>query len=501
MTVNRNKNIGNEQDQIVIFGAGPAGLTAGFELVRNSQSVLILESDKEYVGGIARTASHKNFKFDIGGHRFFTKSEKVKELWREILEPEFWKYGVPRLSRIYFDGKFFSYPLKAFDALFKLGVIKSFYYISSYFYYKIFPIKNVKSFEDWVTNNFGKQLYLAFFKTYTEKVWGIPCDEISADWAAQRIKGLSLTEAIKNAFSDLIPRKKSENTKVIKTLIDNFDYPMYGPGMLWEKADLKIKDLGGQVCMGSKVTKIFTSDRKIQYCEINNGEKSFSGNNFISTLPIKELIRIIEPKVPDNIITAANQLKYRDFLTVVIILDEKEVFPDNWIYIHEPNVRLGRIQNFKNWSKEMVPNDFQTSLGLEYFCNEGDDLWNMADEELISIGLSELVKIGIAKSETFFDGTIVRMPKAYPVYDDGYKENVLAIRNWLEQNIDNLQLVGRNGMHMYNNQDHSMLAAYLAARNLLGESWDPWLVNADAEYHEDIEPSESGRMVPRRLPS
>jgi protoporphyrinogen oxidase len=359
----------------------------------------------------------------------------------------------------------------------------------------------VKSFEDWVTNNFGKQLYLAFFKTYTEKVWGIPCDEISADWAAQRIKGLSLTEAIKNAFSDLIPRKKSENTKVIKTLIDNFDYPMYGPGMLWEKADLKIKALGGQVCMGSKVSKIFTSDRKIQYCEINNGEKSFSGNNFISTLPIKELIRIIEPKVPDNIVTAANQLKYRDFLTVVIILDEKDVFPDNWIYIHEPNVKLGRIQNFKNWSKEMVPNDFQTSLGLEYFCNEGDDLWNMADEELISLGLSELVKIGIAKSETFFDGTIVRMPKAYPVYDDGYKENVVAIRNWLEQNIDNLQLVGRNGMHMYNNQDHSMLAAYLAARNLLGESWDPWLVNADAEYHEDIEPSESGRMVPRRLSS
>ena len=277
-----NSNTHNEADsEVIIFGAGPAGLTAGFELVRNSQAVVILESDKVYVGGIARTASHKNFKFDIGGHRFFTKSEKVKELWRDILEPEFWKYGVPRLSRIYFDGKFFSYPLKAFDALFKLGVIKSFYYICSYFYYKIFPIKNVKSFEDWVTNNFGKQLYLAFFKTYTEKVWGIPCDEISADWAAQRIKGLSLTEAIKNAFSDLIPRKKSENTKVIKTLIDNFDYPMYGPGMLWEKADLKIKALGGQVCMGSKVSKIFRSDRKIQYCEINNGEKSFSGNNFI----------------------------------------------------------------------------------------------------------------------------------------------------------------------------------------------------------------------------
>lgn len=489
----------NWKDQVVIFGAGPAGLTAGFELVRNSKSVVILESDKEYVGGIARTASHKNFKFDIGGHRFFTKSEKVKELWKDILEPEFWRYGVPRLSRIYFDRKFFSYPLKAFDALFKLGILKSFSYISSYLYYKIFPIKNVKSFEDWVTNNFGKQLYLAFFKTYTEKVWGIPCNEISADWAAQRIKGLSLIEAIKNAFSDVIPNRKSKNTKVIKTLIDNFDYPIFGPGMLWEKANTKIKDLGGQVFMGNKVTKIHINNKEIEYCEVNGGERSFSGNNFISTLPVKELVSIIEPKVPEYVLAAANLLKYRDFLTVVIILDEKDIFPDNWIYIHEPSVKLGRIQNFKNWSKEMVPNDFQTSLGLEYFCNEGDDLWNMADEDLISFGLSELVKIGIAKSKSFFDGTVVRMPKAYPVYDDRYKENVADIRHWLEQNIGNLQLVGRNGMHMYNNQDHSMLAAYLAARNLLGEKWDPWLVNADAEYHEEVGSSEVGRLVPRKL--
>ena len=485
--------------EVIIFGAGPAGLTAGYELEKNKKQVQIFEADRQYVGGIARTASYKEFKFDIGGHRFFTKSGKVKELWQEILEPENWKYNVPRLSRIYFDGKFFAYPLKAFDTLFKLGILKSTFYISSYLYFKIFPIKNVRSFEDWVTNNFGKQLYLAFFKTYTEKVWGISCKEISADWAAQRIKGLSLTEAIINAIKSLVPQKKNSNKKVIKTLIDNFDYPIYGPGMLWESAKNKIDSLGGKILMDSKVTKVQLKDKTVKYCEINNDEKQYFANDFISTLPIKELINIIEPTPPSVVIEAANQLKYRDFLTVVLILDEESVFPDNWIYIHEPNVRLGRIQNFKNWSSEMVPQSSRTSLGLEYFCNEGDDLWEKKDEELISFGLEEVVQIGITKTASFLDGTVVRMPKAYPVYDENYKKNVLVIRNWLTSNVQNLQLVGRNGMHMYNNQDHSMLSAYYAARNLLGETWDPWLVNADAEYHEEENDLQTGRLVPRKI--
>ena len=485
--------------EVIIFGAGPAGLTAGYELEKNKKQVQIFEADRQYVGGIARTASYKEFKFDIGGHRFFTKSGKVKELWQEILEPENWKYNVPRLSRIYFDGKFFAYPLKAFDTLFKLGILKSTFYISSYLYFKMFPIKNVRSFEDWVTNNFGKQLYLAFFKTYTEKVWGISCKEISADWAAQRIKGLSLTEAIINAIKSLVPQKKNSNKKVIKTLIDNFDYPIYGPGMLWESAKNKIDSLGGKILMDSKVTKVQLKDKTVKYCEINNDEKQYFANDFISTLPIKELINIIEPNPPSVVIEAANQLKYRDFLTVVLILNEESVFPDNWIYIHEPNVRLGRIQNFKNWSSEMVPQISQTSLGLEYFCNEGDDLWEKKDEELISFGLKEVVQIGITKTASFLDGTVVRMPKAYPVYDENYKKNVLVIRNWLTSNVQNLQLVGRNGMHMYNNQDHSMLSAYYAARNLLGETWDPWLVNADAEYHEEENDLQTGRLVPRKI--
>ena len=489
----------NNDLEVIIFGAGPAGLTAGYELEKNNKRVQIFEADRQYVGGIARTASYKEFKFDIGGHRFFTKSGKVKELWQELLEPENWKYNVPRLSRIYFDGKFFAYPLKAFDTLFKLGILKSTFYISSYLYYKMFPIKNVRSFEDWVTNNFGKQLYLAFFKTYTEKVWGISCKEISADWAAQRIKGLSLTEAIMNALNSLVPKKKSSNKKVIKTLIDNFDYPIYGPGMLWESAKNKINSLGGQIFMGSKVTKVQLKDKTVKYCEINNDEKQYFANDFISTLPIKELINIIEPTPPGVVIEAADQLKYRDFLTVVLILNEESVFPDNWIYIHEPNVRLGRIQNFKNWSSEMVPQSSRTSLGLEYFCNEGDDLWEKKDEELISFGLKEVVQIGITKATSFLDGTVVRMPKAYPVYDENYKKNVLVIRNWLTSNVQNLQLVGRNGMHMYNNQDHSMLSAYYAARNLLGENWDPWLVNADAEYHEDENDLQACRLVPRKI--
>jgi protoporphyrinogen oxidase len=500
MVLDKKLNSSNEFENVII-GAGPAGLTVGFELSRNMRDVLILESDREYVGGIARTVSYKGFKFDIGGHRFFTKSEKVKELWKDLLEPQHWKYGVPRLSRIYFERKFFSYPLKAFDTLFKLGIAKSIFYVSSYLYYKVFPIKNVKSFEEWVTNNFGKQLYLAFFKTYTEKVWGIPCNEISADWAAQRIKGLSLIEAIKNALSGLIPKRKTKKGKVIKTLIENFDYPKYGPGMLWESAAIKIKNLGGQVLMESKVTTIHLENSKIQYCEVNDGEKTFYGKNFVSTLPIKKLISILEPPVPNEVLSAGNQLKYRDFLTVVIVLNQKEVFPDNWIYIHEPNVKLGRIQNFKNWSEDMVPNASQTSLGLEYFCLEGDELWSMADKDLISFGLNELVKIGIATTESFLDGTVVRMPKAYPVYDEGYKENLAVIKEWLGENIFNLQLVGRNGMHMYNNQDHSMLSAYYAARNLLGEKWDPWLVNADAEYHEEDTKTQAGRMVPKRLGS
>jgi protoporphyrinogen oxidase len=487
----------NFKKSIVIFGAGPAGLTAGYELISNSQKVTILESDKYFVGGIARTAEYKGYKFDIGGHRFFTKSSIVRELWFKILPLENWLLDVPRLSRIYFNKKFFSYPLKVFDALFKLGLIKSINFILSYMYYKLFPIKNVKSFEDWVTNNFGKRLYLVFFKTYTEKVWGMPCNELSADWAAQRIKGLSLSKAIINSLFSfkLLTNKKQK----IKTLIDKFDYPKFGPGMLWEKAAEQIKNHGGDIRMGSKVTKILIQDNSVVGCYVNDDLTLINGDCYISSLPIKDLINAFSPK-PDNlVISAANNLKYRDFLTIVLIFEIEDIFPDNWIYIHEPNVKLGRIQNFKNWSKDMVPSAKHTALGLEYFCLENDDLWNLTDKELIDLGLREISEIGLVDSNLFLDGSVVRMPKAYPVYDDEYKSNVQVIKNWLDQNAKNLQLVGRNGMHMYNNQDHSMFAAYLAAKNILGEKWDPWKVNADAEYHEENLAENVGRLVPSRL--
>ena len=473
-------------------------------MTKNHRKCTVLESDPIFVGGIARTAEYRGYKFDIGGHRFFTKSTEVKKLWHEILDPSDWLFDVPRLSRIYYNGKFFAYPLKPFDALIKLGLIKTFLSIMSYLKYKIFPIKNPKSFEDWIINNFGKRLYLTFFKSYTEKVWGIPCSNISADWAAQRIKGLSLLGAIRAAFQ--IPKlTKKQKQKVIKTLIDKFDYPRLGPGMMWEAAAKKIQNSGNELKMNSRV-KLINIDLKanmISKCltvDNKDVEKEFSADYFISTLPIKDLVNALEPKPPEFIIQSANALKYRDFLTVVLILNVVKSFPDNWIYIHDPNVKLGRVQNFKNWSLEMVPNDKHTTLGLEYFCNEGDALWEMSDKDLVSLGIEEMTKIGLIERGWFLDGTVVRMPKSYPVYDDQYKSNVETVKDWLKKHATNLQLVGRNGMHMYNNQDHSMLAAYYAAKNILGESWDPWKVNADAEYHEeDNQRSEAGRLFPKPI--
>lgn len=488
-----------KKSEILILGAGPAGLTAGWELSRNGKKVTVLESDPKFVGGIARTASFNEFRFDIGGHRFFTKSPEVQKIWAEILDEKNWLRDVPRLSRIYFNRKFFAYPLKPIDALLKLGLFKSISLILSYLRYKVFPIKNVVSFEDWVINNFGKKLFLIFFKTYTEKVWGIPCSEISADWAAQRIKGLSLSKAIISAlFSRLKPKVKSSS---IKTLIDKFDYPKLGPGMVWEEAAKKINNCKqSEVLLSSRVTCLTLKNKKIISCEVNNNpDANFETKQVISTLPIRDLINLISPKPPKDIIDNANKLKYRDFLTVVLILNIKNIFPDNWIYIHEPNVKLGRIQNFKNWSPKMVPDSNMTSLGLEYFCNEGDELWTLSDKALIELGIKELFEIDLIKPEWFVDGTVLRMPKAYPVYDASYKAQLRIIRSWLDENIQNLQLVGRNGMHMYNNQDHSMLAAHLAARNLLGESWDPWKVNSDAEYHEEALVQPSGRMVPSKI--
>ena len=493
------ENPSDGRPQVVVMGAGPAGLTAAWELTENAVPVVVLESDPEKVGGIARTASYKGFRFDIGGHRFFTKAAEVTKLWHEILDPKDW-LTVPRLSRIYYRNKFFAYPLKPVDALTKLGIFQTILCLFSYAKAKVRPIKPEKSLEDWVTNRFGSKLYRIFFKTYTEKVWGIPCNEISADWAAQRIKGLSLVKAIRNAFSRTPANAEGQ---VIKTLIEEFEYPRLGPGMMWETAVTKMVAKGTPVHMAHPVTRLGYSEGRLKEveCETPHGRRTFEGTHFISSLPIRNLVRMVDPPAPDSVAEAAEALSYRDYFTVILVVDRPEVFPDNWIYIHDPSVRLGRIQNFKNWSPEMVPDPSQTALGLEYFCTVGDDLWNIPDDELIALGKKEVAALGLVNPDEVTDGTVVRMKKAYPVYDELYERNVNVVRRFLEVEMPNLQLVGRNGMHKYNNQDHSMMTALLAARNIMGGDMDPWKVNTDAEYHEEVKDNHdtAGRAVPQPI--
>lgn len=482
---------------VVIIGAGPAGLTAAAELAESGHSVTVLEKDPEYVGGIARTVGYKGYRFDIGGHRFFSKSSEITEWWKKRLGSEF--ISVKRLSRIFYNGKFFDYPLRAGNALFGLGIFESAACGFSYLKSQLFPIRSEKSFKDWVTNRFGARLFNIFFKTYTEKVWGLPCEEISADWAAQRIKGLSLLKAVVNA---LLPQwGKSQS---IKTLIDTFEYPRLGPGMMWEKTRDDILSLGGDVRMGEEVIRIRRDGKRVITVttrNVANLETEWLGDSFLVSMPLRDCVAAFEPQLAPETRAAAERLKYRDFLTVALIVNRTDLFPDNWIYVHETSVKLGRIQNFNNWSPEMVPNQNTTCLGLEYFCFEGDQLWTMSDAELIAFGQAELEKLSLVRAADCVDGCVVRMEKAYPVYGPGYEEDVAIIRRELSQ-FENIQPVGRNGMHKYNNQDHSMMTALLASRNLTQNGgFDLWKVNTDAEYHEEggTDDRTTGRLVPRKL--
>jgi protoporphyrinogen oxidase len=485
--------------ETVIAGGGPAGLTGAYELTRHGRSCVVLEADPRLVGGISRTDEYKGYRFDIGGHRFFSKSSEINLLWKEILGDAF--ITRTRLSRIYYDRKFFYYPLKPVDALRKLGPARSARIILSYLKARLRPVRPERSFEDWVVNRFGRELFETFFKSYTEKVWGMPTSEISADWAAQRIKGLSLTKAVISALG-IGPKSRGE---VIKTLIDEFQYPRLGPGQMWEAARDRIKAQGGAVHMGRKVVRVEHDGDAVTALVALDPEgrpTRYLGSHFLSTMPVRDLIRAMDPPAPDEVRHAAESLRYRDFLTVVLISDRPETFPDTWIYIHEPDVKVGRIQNFKNWSPDLVPDHSTTSLGLEYFCFEGDDLWTASDQELLALGRREIEAIGLVPASAVIDGCVVRMPKAYPVYDDTYQQNLATIRAWLVR-FGNLELAGRNGMHKYNNQDHSMMTALLAARNILGLGrFDTWKVNTDAEYHEEGGEPEArgkGRLVPRRV--
>ena len=476
----------------IIVGAGPAGLTAAYELTKQGAAVVVLESDPQYVGGISRTVDYRGYRFDIGGHRFFSKSREVEDLWTEILGADMLQR--PRSSKIYYRGQFYAYPLKPFEALSQLGVFESALCILSFLRARLHPTPNPKSFEDWVVNQFGRRLFRIFFKTYTEKVWGMSCREISADWAAQRIKGLSLGSAIQNA---LFPKRQlRDRPVVVKTLIDTFRYPRLGPGMMWEVCAAKVRAMGGELQLGRTVIACrFDSETyawRISARAPDGTIEHYSAEHLISSMPIRQLVAQIEPRLPEAAVRSGNSLRYRDFLTVGLILRERNRFNDNWIYIHDPNVKVGRVQNYKSWSPDMVPDPRCCSYGLEYFCFEGDGLWATKNEDLIELAKRELEQVGLASAEDVVDGCVIRQPKAYPVYDDDYKIHVEVVRQALETHCPNLHLAGRNGMHKYNNQDHAMMTALLAARNVLsGENrFDVWAVNEDGEYNEAGEAGE-----------
>lgn len=480
-------SLGDHTTDIAIIGAGPAGLTAAYLLSKSGYRVTVIEKDPHYVGGISRTVEHDGYRFDIGGHRFFSKSQEVVDLWNEILPHDFIQR--PRMSRIYYEGKFYSYPLRAFEALRNLGLWRSTLCMASFAKAKMFPNRNVRSFQDWTVNQFGHKLFSIFFKTYTEKVWGMPCDEMSADWAAQRIKGLSLGAAVLDGLKRSLGLNKKPNDGMgHKTLLETFRYPRLGPGMMWDAARDHVVDAGNHVLMGHSLKQL-TLDQvgkrwRMQARREDGAIISINASHVISSAPMRELAGRIHP-LPDSMGQALD-LKYRDFLTVALMIKSDDLFPDNWIYIHDEKVQVGRVQNFRSWSPEMVPDESIACVGLEYFCFEDDGLWSSSDEDLIELAKKEMAILGLCKPEDVVGGAVVRQEKAYPVYDDAYAANVEGMRKELEEKYPTLHLVGRNGMHRYNNQDHAMMTAMLTARNIeAGQRlYDTWAVNEDAEYHE-----------------
>lgn len=444
---------------------------------------MVLEADS-VVGGIARTASYKGYLFDIGGHRFYTRVKLVEAIWDEVLGEDM--LTRPRSSRIYYRGRYYRYPLEPVDAIAGLGPWEAARCGASYLKARLAPRLPEPDFATWVSNRFGSRLFDIFFKTYTEKVWGIPCHQIKAEWAAQRIQDLSLRKLVQEAFDPQRRRRGPGGSgKAIRTLIHEFKYPRRGPGMMWERMRDRIEASGrGRVRLNHPVERVNWRPGAGVTSLIAGGER-FQGDHYISSMAIRDLTGALDPAPPASLRRAVEGLNYRDFLTVALIVRDRGMFADNWIYVHEPAVKVGRIQNYKSWSEEMVPDPANTCVGLEYFCFEGDGLWNQTDAELVALASRELVQLGLAHQEDILDGTVVRMKKAYPVYDDTYAPALEAVREFAAANLPNLQMVGRNGMHRYNNQDHSMLTAILAARNVLGSSYDLWRVNAEADYLEE----------------
>ena len=463
-----------EARRVVIVGGGPAGLTGAYALMKARVPSVVLEKEAQ-VGGHARTVEHGGFLFDIGGHRFFTKIPEVRQIWQEVLDDRFLR--VRRLSRILYRGRFFHYPLKPLEALWRMGLFESGWVALSYVRKKLFPMNEDGTLESWMSNRFGRRLFLMFFKTYTEKVWGRKCTEIRSDWAAQRIKSLTLGGAVRNA---LVPGRDRP-----RSLVEEFHYPARGPGMLWEAMAGRLRAGGQDVLTGRDVVRVRLEAgrvRAIVAC-LGGKDEEHTGTHFMASMPLQELVLALDPPAPPEVQEHARALQYRDFITVAVMIRRADVFPDNWIYVHTPDVNVARVQNYRNWSAAMVPDPAQTCLGMEYFCNEGDGLWSLPDPSLEELARREVAALGFARADEIIGTAVVRQRKAYPVYDWEYKEHLAALRAYLE-GIENLQMIGRNGLHKYNNQDHAMLTALLAARNILGEKLDVWAVNTEDEYHE-----------------
>lgn len=470
--------------ELVVIGAGPAGLTAALEAARSGLKPLVLEEEAQ-VGGIARTEIHRGYRFDIGGHRFFTRVPEIQRLWEEILGDDF--RLTQRLSRIYHRRKYYRYPLNIWETLNNLGFVQSTRAVVSFSKARLSPRRTETTFEHWVTNRFGSHLYETFFKTYTEKVWGIPCREIQAEWASQRIKDLSLASAIRQA---LWPGAVTTP----HSLIEQFHYPRLGPGMMWECFREKVEEHGGAVRTRQEVIEIRYEASRVTSVLLRPAEGGLTTVplcQVISTMPLDELILRMRPAPPPVVVEAARALKYRDFILVGLVLRRPSLFADNWLYIHSSRVRVGRIQNFGNWSCDLVPNTGTSSLGMEYFCNRGDAIWTTPDDDLVRLASEEIEVLGLAKRTDLLWGTVIRQPKAYPVYDAHYQRHLTTIRGWLAT-LTNFQTIGRNGQHRYNNMDHSMLTGLAAVHRLQGQAADPWEINVEESYHEQLDTLKSG---------
>jgi len=527
-----------EQKRAIIIGAGPAGLTAAWELLTRTGIRPVVLEKSDCMGGISRTVNYKGNRIDLGGHRFFSKSDRVMQWWLQMLPLQASEQGAaaikyhrmerpiataaagpdpavsdcvmllrPRKSRIYYLRRFFDYPISLTkDTLLKLGLWRTFKIGVSYLRSALFPVKPEETLEQFFTNRFGRELYRTFFKSYTEKVWGVPCNRISAEWGAQRIKGLSVRATLRHALRKAWKSDSRDLTQkgTETSLIEQFLYPKFGPGQMWEETARRIREMGGEILTGRRVDRIVTDGWRVTAIEATNSATArmevFEGDYFFSTAPVREIMRSFDVPPPANVLEVSDGLVYRDFITVGLLVRSlrihdstpqgKKLIGDNWIYIQEPDVSLGRLQIFNNWSPFLVADPANVWLGLEYFCNEEDEIWKLSDERMIALATGELSKIEIIEASEVLDATVLRMEKTYPAYFGTYGR-FAEIREHVDR-YQNLFLIGRNGMHRYNNQDHSMLTAMMAVDDIIAgrtEKKGLWEVNTEADYHEENEGS------------